>query len=178
MMMKRGALIGIVVVIALILFIPFFAYAQGINGWWDAQMPSLKNGDIVTGEWTNFRAAGPNISFLYIFDASENSYSGTAYYIEREAVGGSYVLGNTFSVYIKNNIAVFAGPPSVDDDGQLLEGSTMVLQILDSIPGNPGQMKGFYTKYDIQLGYVKAGPVTARRKTIEKIPEEVSVLVP
>ena len=174
--MKRGSLIGTMVVTTLILSMPFFACAQGINNWWEAQM-ALKNGDLVTGEWTSFRAAGPNISFLYIYGASEYSYSGTACYVERDGVGGSYVLGNTFSVYIRNNIAVFAGPASVDDNGQLVEGSTMVLQIVGS-PADPGHMKGFYTKYDIQLGKVQTGSLTVRRRSIDKIPPEVFVLCP
>ena len=107
--MKRGSLIGVIVVIALILFIPFFACAQGINGWWEARM-TLSNGDFVTGEWTGFRAAGPNVSYLYIFDALENSYSGKACYVERDAVGGSYVRENTFPSIPETMLLSLPGP--------------------------------------------------------------------
>jgi hypothetical protein len=175
--MKHGSLIGVMIVIALILFIPFFACAQGINGWWEARM-ALKNGDFVTGEWTGFRAAGPNVSYLYIYDALENSYSGKACYVERDAVGGSYVRENTFSVYTRNNIAVLAGPASVDDNGQLIEGSTMVLEIL-GIRGIPSNMKGFYTKYDIQFGQeVKTGSISARKRNPDNVPPDVTILCP
>ncbi len=177
--MKHGSWIGVTVVVALILFIPSFARAQYINGWWEVQIPTLKIGDLVTGEWVRFRAAGPNISFIYIFDASENSYGGKACYVERNGVGGSYVKDNTFSVYTRNNIAILTGPSNGDQDGNLVEGSTMVLETL-SFKGDPVQMKGLYTKYDIEAEQpkVKMGSVIARKRNPENVPTEVTVLCP
>ncbi len=176
--MKHGSWIGVVIVVALILFIPSFGHAQYINGWWEAQISILKIGDLVTGEWTRFRVGGPNVSFVYIFGASENSYGGTACYVERKGVGGSYVRDNIFSVYTKNNIAIFTGPFSVDQDDNLLQGSTMVLEMIAS-RGDPVQMKGLYTKYDIESEQkVKIGSVVARKRNSESVPTDVTKLCP
>jgi hypothetical protein len=175
--MKHGSLIGVVVVVALIGFTPFFARAQGINGWWEARM-AIDNGDLVTGVWAGFRAAGPNVSYLYIYDASENSYSGKACHVEREGIGGSYVRENTFSVYIKNNVAVLTGPASVDDDGQLAEGSTMILEISGN-RGIPGKMTGYYTKYDVLLEQrVSSGTISALKRNPDNVPPDVTILCP
>lgn len=176
--MKHGSWFGIVVAVALILFIPSFARAQYINGWWEVQIPTLKIGDLVTGEWIRFRAGGPNVSFVYIFDASENSSGGKACYVEKNGVGGSYAKEPTFSVYTKKGIAVLTGPPIGDEDGNLLEGGTMLLEIISS-RGDPVLMKGFYTKYDIDSEEkVKMGSVIARKRNPDNVPAEVTTLCP
>ncbi len=175
--MKRGSWIGVTVVVALVLFIPSFGRAQGINGWWEVQIPSLKIGYIVTADWTTLHAKGPNVSYVYIFDASEDSYRGKACYVEQ--VEGASV--QDFSVYMRNSVAVLTElveAPNLDEDGNLLKGSTMILEIL-GFKGNPYQLKGYYTKFDTLVDRkVEMGAVIARKRNPENIPAEVMAVCP
>ena len=167
--MKHRSWIGATIVVVLVLFIPSFGRAQGINGWWEVQIPSLKIGDIVTADWKTLHAKGPKVSYIYISDASEDSYRGKACYVER--VEGTSV--QDLFVYVKNSVAVLTGSSSVDQDGNLLEGSTMVLEIL-GFKGNPYQLKGYYTKYAIDSEQrVEMGSVIARKRNPENVPTDV-----
>jgi hypothetical protein len=82
---------------------------------------------------------------------------------------------------MRNNIVVLTIPTSLDADGNLIHGRTIVLTVYGG-PNTLNSMKGYYTLYDIETTvtpeqFVRMGPVDAYRVNPDKVPKDAADLV-
>lgn len=172
--MKKKTLFCFFLTASLLISVPYAFGGSTIAGWWRVAV-TINEGDFVTGNWHATQTVGQNnLSYLYI--SLNGSSSGLAAFIEGD--NGTYSLENTYAVYIKNNIVVLVGPSTVDTDGNLTSGSTIVFRTLGGY--NIPYMKGFYTRYDnVTDQIVRMGTLNASRVVLlQTIPDEVKKLLP
>jgi hypothetical protein len=185
--MKKKILASLFVFIGLLSLSPTTACALDIDGWWKASM-TMQQGDFVTGEWTTLQAHGKKVSYIYIYDARENTFSGVAWLILWDDADKTYFIEpgeptqNHYTVYNKNNFCVLMVPSVVDVDGNTAGGSTIVLRI-HGTPNYATALSGFYTLYDLEnVGtpdlFIRMGPVYATKIAPAKVPKEVMDLIP
>ena len=175
-MMRKKLFFPFLVVACIFTFVPCIFADSDLGGWWKASI-NFNEGDFVTGGWEQFQTlSAKSISYLYIF--LQSASSGTAYLIVFDKPAGTYFLENIYSVYIKNNILTLTGPATADTDGNLTSSSTIVLRASGTL-NHIKSMKGYYTRYDEDSGFVGMGSLTASRITfLQTIPDAVKQLIP
>lgn len=172
--MKKKTLFCFFVTASLLISVPYAFGGSTIAGWWKVAV-TINEGDFVTGDWQATQSFGPK-SLFYLYISLNGSSSGLAAFIQSD--NGTYSLENTYQVYTKNNIVVLVGPSTVDTDGNLTSGSTIVLRTLGGY--NIPYMKGFYTRYDnVTEQIVRMGTLNLSRVLLlQTIPDEVKKLIP
>jgi hypothetical protein len=184
--MNKRVFISLIAIFTVFAAIPN-AHSLNIDGWWKARM-TMEQGDFVTGEWTVLQATAKKVSYIYIFNAMENTFSGIAWLILWDPAASSYFIEpgtpteNHYTVYNKNNICVLAVPSVIDIDGNAAGGSTITLRI-HGTPNFATSLSGFYTLYDLEnVGtpdlFVRMGPVHATRIEPANVPVDVMNLIP
>ncbi len=171
--MKREISLTLIISIGLLIFIPY-AYGD-IDGWWKVKI-NRQEGDFVTGEWQVDVLAGKSASYIYISGAQENaynSYGGAWLYLVNL---GSYIEEYYSTIYMKNGIIVLFDPTGLYADGNFA-GTTIVLRAYGP-PGNPTQLKGYYTLFDMETSvtpdlFVRMGPVTMNKIQAKDVPDVV-----
>ena len=176
--MKKNVLIYLIFFICFHIFISNTYADSNIAGWWRATI-TIQQGDFVTGVWDTIYSQGKKRSYFYIDLPS--SLSGTAYLALWNPLEGNYIL-ETYTLYIRNNIAALVIPSSVDANGDLISGSTIILRVYGS-PNHLSNMKGYYTLFDRENTvtpeeFVRMGPVSAYRIDVRQVPEDVKDLIP
>jgi hypothetical protein len=176
--MKKNILICFIFFICFFIFISNTYADSNIAGWWKVAM-TIQQGDFVTGVWDTFQDQGKKRCYFYI-DLPSSS-SGTAYLALWNPLEGNYIL-ETYTLYIRNSIAALVIPSSVDANGDLISGSTIILRVYGS-PNHLSNMKGYYTLFDREnIGtpeeFVRMGPVNAYRIDVKQVPEDVKDLIP
>jgi hypothetical protein len=177
--MKKNVLIYLIFFICFFIFISNTYADSNIAGWWRATI-TIQQGDFVTGVWDTIYSQGKKRSYFYIDLPS--SLSGTAYLALWNDLEENYIL-ETYTLYIRNNIAVLVIPSAVDaTNGDVMSGSTIILRVYGS-PNNLYNMKGFYTLFDRENAvtpeeFVRMGPVSAYRIGVREVPKDVKDLIP
>jgi len=175
--MKKNISIFGVVFTCLLIFVSH-AYAQSsIEGWWKARM-FIQQGHFETGTWDRIQATGKHGSYFYIIKSTSNN--GTAYLVLWDDLDQKYIIEN-YMLYMRNNIVVLTIPTSLDSDGNLIDGRTIVLRVYGG-PNTLNSMKGYYTLFDIESTgtpeqFVRMGPVDAYRVNPDKVPKDAADLV-
>jgi hypothetical protein len=174
--MIRRICFSFVFVLGLFIFLTP-AWAQNeISGWWSVKGTYLQ-GDFVTGDWTTLQARGKKASYLYFFQ--DTSTSGTGSFVIFDESSQGYIL-ETYTLIFKNNIAVLYIPTTFDTDGNPAA-ATIILRALGSA-NRITSMSGYYALYDTENEatpdqFVRMGPVLATRVLIGQVPEAVKQLV-
>jgi hypothetical protein len=175
--MKKNISIFGALFICLLIFVPHSHAQSSIEGWWKARM-AIQQGHFETGTWNRILATGKHGSYLYIIKST--SYNGTAYLVLWDDLEQKYIIEN-YTLYMRNNIVVLTIPTSLDADGNLIHGRTIVLTVYGG-PNTLNSMKGYYTLYDIETTvtpeqFVRMGPVDAYRVNPDKVPKDAADLV-
>ncbi len=162
------------IIIPVLMLLVFSSYSSGQNfyGWWKCFSGGVEIGDFVTGEWVKTQITIKKGSYLYINNTNK------AYLIQWDDDGQKFFIENEFSFFERNNIIVFRGPYSFDDNGELLSSSTAILKT--SLPAHlPTKIDVTYTRYDLNELYVKRFNLKFTRiRDLTTIPNEVKTLIP
>ena len=167
-------------IIFICLFIPIsYTYADStIAGWWKLRI-NVQQGDFVTGDWISMRPTGKKVTYLYI--SLPSSFSGSAYIAIWDDLDQGYFL-ESYTLYIRNNIAILVIPTSFDADGNMLSGSNIVFRVYGA-PNHINELRGYYALFDIESEgtpeqFVRMGSLNAARISPNKVPDEVANLIP
>lgn len=172
--MKKTILIFGIIITAYLILSVSHTYAQfEIAGWWKARM-IMQQGDFVTGRWDKISGAGKHVGYLYIL-LSSSTY-GLAYLFLWDGAEGKYIKED-YTLYIRNNIVVLTIPTTLDANEYPINGRTIVLRLYGS------RMNGYYTLFDMETTgtpdqFVRMCPVEASRITPDKVPKDVTELIP
>jgi len=174
--MRKKLFSPFLVIACIFTFVPCIFADADLSGWWKVTI-NFDQGDFVTGNWEQFQTmSAKSISYLYI--DLQSASSGTAYMILFDKPAGTYLLENTYAVYIRNKIVTLTGPFTGDADGNLTSSSTIVLRASGTL-NHIRSMKGYYTRYDEDFGFVGMGSLSASRITyLNTIPDAVKQLIP
>ncbi len=176
--MNKKILISLSVVISLLIPISYSYSDSTIAGWWKLRI-NVQQGDFVTGDWISMRPTGKKVTYLYI--SLPSSFSGTAHIAIWDDLGQSYFL-ESYTLYIRNNIAILVIPTSFDADGNMLSGSNIVFRVYGA-PNHINELRGYYALFDIESAgtpeqFVRMGSLNATRISPNKVPDEVANLIP
>ena len=175
--MKKTISIFGITFTCLLIFVSHTYAQSSIEGWWRARMV-IQQGHFEAGDWDRMQATGKHTSYLYIVKSTSND--GTAYLTLWDDLEQKYIIED-YMLYMRNNIVVLTIPTSLDADGNLVHGRTIVLRIYGG-PNTLNSMKGYYTLFDKESAgtpeqFVRMGPVDVYRVNPDKVPKEAAELV-
>lgn len=175
--MKKTISIFGALFICLLIFVSHSHAQSSIEGWWKARMV-IQQGHFETGTWDRIQASAKHGSYFYIIKSTSNN--GTAYLVLWDDLDQKYIIEN-YMLYMRNNIVVLTIPTSLDTNGNLIDGRTIVLRVYGG-PNTLNSMKGYYTLFDIESTgtpeqFVRMGPVDAFRVNPDKVPKDAADLV-
>jgi len=175
--MKKVILISSIFFFCLLISVSHTQAQSSIAGWWKTRI-TIQQGDFVTGVWDLIQDNGKHSCYLYILLTS--SIAGTGYLALWDPQSQNYIL-ETYNLLIQNNIAVLVIPTSVDTNGNILSGGTIVLRVSGG-PNALTSMTGYYTLFDMESTatpeqFVRMGSVSAVRVLPSQVPTAASNLV-